>query len=176
MRVSFGGVPGRPKKVRLVSNNLSYGPRPECGEEIEQRLTINAEGRVWLSGYSYRIGGGLIRVRSLQFAIDRHTARDLISEIALHLQGKPIDVFVTDVGEWKLEIVDDEGTIYRSGGPLCPVSDPFFSHMSEKLRAKIRNDLFAFDGEQCGDNSDFHFAPISKGPRPIPGAISESDK
>lgn len=42
---------GTLKKVRIVSNNICYGPMPEPDEEIEQHLTINDEGRVWFSGY-----------------------------------------------------------------------------------------------------------------------------
>lgn len=43
---AFEGVP---QKVRLVSNNISYGCAPKPIDEIEQRLTINSKGRVWFS-------------------------------------------------------------------------------------------------------------------------------
>ena len=38
--------------MRIVSNNICYSPIPEPDEEVEQHLTINDEGRVWLSGYN----------------------------------------------------------------------------------------------------------------------------
>ena len=41
------------KKVRIVSNNICNGPMPEPDEEVEQHLTIDDEGNVWLSGYHF---------------------------------------------------------------------------------------------------------------------------
>ena len=37
---------GRLKKIQLISNNMGYGPEPEQGEELEQRLTITDKGRI----------------------------------------------------------------------------------------------------------------------------------
>lgn len=41
------------QKIRIVSNCIGYGPRPEPDDEVEQHLTINAEGRVWFSSYKF---------------------------------------------------------------------------------------------------------------------------
>ena len=41
------------KKITLISNNICYGPSPKADEEVEQRLTILKNGRVWFSGYNY---------------------------------------------------------------------------------------------------------------------------
>ena len=40
---------GTLKKIRIVSNNICYGPMPDSDDEVEQHLTINDEGRVWFS-------------------------------------------------------------------------------------------------------------------------------
>ena len=37
---------GTLKKMRIILNNICYGPMPEPDEEVEQHLTINDEGRV----------------------------------------------------------------------------------------------------------------------------------
>ena len=37
---------GELKKIRLVSNRLGYGPCPEPDEEVEQHITLNAEGQL----------------------------------------------------------------------------------------------------------------------------------
>lgn len=34
------------RKIRLVSNRLGYGPCPEPDEEVEQHITLNAEGQL----------------------------------------------------------------------------------------------------------------------------------
>lgn len=39
-------VKGELRKIRLVSNRLGYGPCPEPDEEVEQRITLNAEGQL----------------------------------------------------------------------------------------------------------------------------------
>ena len=52
---------GTLKKMRIVSNNICYGPMPEPDEEVEQLLTINDEGHVWFSGYKFGNAGERIR-------------------------------------------------------------------------------------------------------------------
>ena len=37
---------GELRKIRLVSNRLGYGPCPEPDEEVEQHITLNAEGQL----------------------------------------------------------------------------------------------------------------------------------
>lgn len=48
---------GTLKKIRIVSNNICYGPMPDPDDEVEQHLTINDEGRVWFSGYNFGHSG-----------------------------------------------------------------------------------------------------------------------
>lgn len=47
---------GTPQKVRIVSNNICYGPSPKPDDEVEQHITINADGRVWFSAYNFGSG------------------------------------------------------------------------------------------------------------------------
>lgn len=44
---------GELQKIRLIANNMGYGPLPAPDEEVEQRLTMTREGKVWLSRYSF---------------------------------------------------------------------------------------------------------------------------
>lgn len=44
------------QKIKIVSNNISYGLPPGQDDEVEQRLTINAKGQVWFNGYKYGDG------------------------------------------------------------------------------------------------------------------------
>lgn len=43
----------RIQKIRIISNNICYGPEPSQKDEVEQHLTISANGRVVLSRYNY---------------------------------------------------------------------------------------------------------------------------
>ena len=44
---------GELQKIRLIANNMGYGPLPAPDEEVEQRLTMTREGKVLLSRYSF---------------------------------------------------------------------------------------------------------------------------
>ena len=41
------------EKIRLVSNNICYGPMPEPDEIVEQVLIIHADGRVSVSYHPF---------------------------------------------------------------------------------------------------------------------------
>lgn len=47
---------GEPRKIRIISNSTGYGLCPEPEEEVEQHLTINADGLVWFSAYNFGEG------------------------------------------------------------------------------------------------------------------------
>lgn len=62
---------GVPQKVRIISNNVCYGPAPEADDEIEQHITLNADGRVWFSAYNFGAGfGEHEKARSKIYKID----------------------------------------------------------------------------------------------------------
>lgn len=42
------------KSVRIISNNICYGPEPKVNMEVEQYLTISSTGRVWFSVRNYQ--------------------------------------------------------------------------------------------------------------------------
>ena len=56
------------KKVKLISNSIGM-LEPEIGEEFEQRLTINQNGRVWFSGYGRDKDWNMIKLRQFQTRI-----------------------------------------------------------------------------------------------------------
>ncbi|WP_092564133.1 hypothetical protein [Anaeromicropila populeti] len=60
------------RKVRIVSNNICYGPEPLPEDEVEQRLTISVSGRVWFTGYKYANGFSKFEIcRRQHFSIGR---------------------------------------------------------------------------------------------------------
>lgn len=72
--------------MRVISNNICYGPMPESNEEVEQHLTINSEGRVWFSGYNFGTGGGQYeKARSKNFKIDKFATENCLVRLQLIL-------------------------------------------------------------------------------------------
>lgn len=41
------------KSVRIKSNSICYGPKPDANDEVEQHLTIAATGRIWFSARNF---------------------------------------------------------------------------------------------------------------------------
>ena len=35
------------KSIRIISNNIRYGPEPDASDEVEQYLTISSTRRMW---------------------------------------------------------------------------------------------------------------------------------
>lgn len=138
---------GAPKKIRLVSNNIVYGPAPAPTDEVEQRITLNAAGRVWFSSYNYGFGK-LKKNRSKIFKIDKTAATQILANIASYF-GTEQDYyeFCNDCGEWNLEITNTEGTTYiYQGSPKCiPAADN--TDLSDMIRNALGLDnLHIFDG------------------------------
>ena len=36
-----------------MTNVICYGPEPKSNEEVEQRLILNKQGRVWFNSYNF---------------------------------------------------------------------------------------------------------------------------
>ena len=162
------------KRIRLISNNCGYGPRPDVGEEIEQRLTLRPDGQVWLSGYGYTDFGGMEQLRSTQFRVDAASSERIIRSICAHFAQEHFCEMVMDVGCWELEITSDDGGCYLYRGPLCEVTDAFFQETSGWIRETIGFDLFAFDGNAAEDRVnriEIEYQRVSKIKPPTP--ISE---
>lgn len=159
------------KRIRLTSNNCGYGPRPDEGEVIEQRLTIRPDGQVWLSGYGYTDLGGMEKLCSWQFSADAASVERITRSICHHFSTEHIAEMVTDVGGWELEITGENDECYLYRGPLCEVTDTFFQETSNWMREVIRFDLFAFDGSAAEDlvnRIEIEYQRVSKIKPPSP--------
>ena len=79
------------RKFTLVSNNTCYGPCPEPDEEVEQRLTLAANGRVWFSGYNFGHGFGDYEVgRKLQVNIGSEAAGRILDLLDRYFDDRAI--------------------------------------------------------------------------------------
>lgn len=139
---------GTLKKMRVISNNICYGPMPEPNEEVEQHLTINSEGRVWFSGYNFGCGGERYeKARSKNFKIDKSVADKLFEAIETYFGNEYTEIFATDIGDWVMELTNTDGVAYRFRGSLCADFDYEGTDLSDLVRDTVgMDDLYVFDG------------------------------
>ena len=139
---------GTIKKMKIVSNNICYGPMPEVDDEVEQHLTINNAGRVYFSAYNFGAGfHNHIKNRERKFSIGKEKANELLDIVSAYFK-KPFAIpYTTDVGDWELELTNNEGKVFKYKGSL---SGTFFMEgvdISENIRQSLEmDDLFVFDG------------------------------
>ena len=147
---------GVPQKVRIISNNVCYGPMPEPDEEIEQHITINAEGRVWFSAYNFGSGfGEHEKARSKIYKIEKVSAAKVLNAIAHYFSNEYIEVFATDIGEWVMEITNTEGQVYKYRGSLIADFEVDGIDLSDMVRDTLgMDDLYVFDGNNKPDRVD----------------------
>lgn len=139
---------GTLRKIQLISSGICYGPCPEPGDEIEQHLTITADGRVWVSRYRFGVPGSEHElIEKSNFCISSEAVEKIMGAVTDYF-GNEYDIeFVTDVGSWNLVLTNTEGKGYKMTGPLCHDLQTAFGGLSDLIRTNLnRNDLFAFDG------------------------------
>ena len=149
------------KKIQILSNNLCYGPAPDECDEIEQHLTIRADGKFWLTRYDYGDGSGKYRLtKKSQGQMYPGKVDGIIDRLKDLLQVDPIIFAVTDCGNWKIKVTFEDGTIIPFSGSLANVH-PIQSEISQMIRIELdMYDLFLLDG----DTSEPRF---EQGPLPI---------
>lgn len=136
------------QKVRIISNNICYGPEPLPEDEVEQHLTISASGRVWFTGYKYANGFGKFEIyRRQQLSIGKSLVKEILELFSQYLDSEPIVCFATDIGVWEMVITDTEGKEYTFKGSLCGGVTVGNIDLTQLLREYLSiNQLFVFDG------------------------------
>lgn len=169
---------GEPQKIYIVSNNICYGPQPREDDEVEQRLTINAEGKVWFSTYSYGEGfGHHKKSRSKAFKVEKSIGNKVLKCIAGYFSNEYDELFATDIGDWTLEITNSEGNVYKFRGSLCAEFEVDGVDLSDMVRDALdMDDLYVFDGNNKPDQVnritvDYHRVTKIK-PKVIPENVS----
>ena len=123
---------------------------------MEQHITINAEGRVWF--YAYNFGSGFgehEKARSKIFKIEKNAATKVLNAIAHYFGNDHMEWFVTDIGDWCMEITNTEGVVYKFRGSLCCDIEVDGVDLSDMVRDALgMDDLYVFDGNHKPDRVD----------------------
>lgn len=134
-------------KIQIVSNSISYGPCPEPDEEVEQHLTVYADGRVLLSRYCYGDGNTYKLARSKNFSIAKEAATRILHAVETVFSDGYKTVFATDIGVWNMTVTDTDRKAYQFEGSLCCDFDAGGMDLSDLIRNTLDiQDLFLFDG------------------------------
>jgi len=144
---------GEAKKIRIISNNVSYGPAPSPDEEVEQRLTLSSDGRVWFSGYNFDYGIDHYTIgRKFQFKLDQEKVDIIFAVFSRFFAGNFEDVFAMDIGSWEMTITNEDGRTFEFAGSLCAQYEIDGMDLSDLLREELGiKNLFAFDGNDKPD-------------------------
>ena len=134
------------KKFTLVSNNICFGPCPESGDEVEQRLTVSSTGRVWFTGYAFCVSSGRYPVRRrIQTNIKAEHAQRLLDLLEIYFGEEHLIPMATDVGSWELMLYGESVSTFN--GSLCEDLIVEDVPLSQYIRQLVTiDDLFVFDG------------------------------
>ena len=166
---------GSPAKMKLVSNRVGYGPCPEPSDETEQRIVIDATGKVSVSRYLNGPGFGdrPVRRNTKRFRIPADIAAYTLQRLGDYFASDSELLFATDVGMWDLILTNTDGETFKYSGSLAPDDGGFFENISEAIRAQLNMpDLYVFDGMYASDRIerielDYHRVRKFKTKEPI---------
>ena len=145
---------GTLKKIRLISDSLSFWHVPKMDEETEQHLTINHKGQVWFSGFCF-MKSDEFKPRKKIFRIEPEAVQKIFDTFSVYFGGLYTQDFTTDAGHWKLELTNTENQTYQFVGPLCTSCRVNGVDLSDLVREQLEMfDLFVFDGESMEDVID----------------------
>ena len=143
------GITAPIKSVQIISNNLCYGPMPDRYDEIEQHLTIRADGKYWLTRYDYGDGPDKYQLtKKSQGQMYPGKVDGILNRLKDLYRVDPITFCVTDCGEWKIKATLVDGTTMPFRGSLANLH-PIQSEISQMIRIELdMYDLFLLDGNK----------------------------
>ena len=138
---------GKLKMLQLTSNRICYGPCPEPDDEVEQHLTITANGRIWFSRYCFGENGKYRLLQKDTFTISSEAAKSIMDASAECFSKTSITEYFTDVGSWNATLTNTDGQVFRISGSLGFDLKTADKSLSNIIRKKLdRDDLYVFDG------------------------------
>lgn len=138
---------GRIQKIQLTSGSISYGPRPEPDEEVEQRITITRNGSVWLTRWAYGAGIRYKLISREQFKAEAQAVTQLLERLEAYFIQDLMIAMATDVDVWNLKLTNTSNEVFRYHGSVSIGLVPELDEISDQLRRAVgRHGLIAFNG------------------------------
>ncbi len=139
---------GVAKKIKIVSNEIIYGPYLEPSDRVEQHITINSAGRVWFTSYDYGEGfGKYVKKQSRNYSIEKTVAENVLKKVAIFFSKEQDLIYATDVGTWEMELTNTEGEKYKFNASLFDNFEVDGVDLSDLIRDSVGiDDLYVFDG------------------------------
>ncbi|MHC6181047.1 hypothetical protein ACYUJ6_14570 [Clostridium sp. JNZ X4-2] len=134
------------QKIKIISNNICYGPEPSPIDEVEQHLTISSTGRIWFSGYNYAGGFGKYKIgRKYQFSISKSITDEIFKLFSQYFESEQLLCYATDIGVWEMQITDTDNKKHIFKGSLCGGVSVGNIDLTDYIRKHIPIDnLFVF--------------------------------
>lgn len=133
-------------KMRLYTIKGGFGPAPEEGEEVEQRLIIAADGRVWFTSYvaNWTTFLSTKGIRH-QFKTSPEIATSIIKKVDTYFATVDAIWHGCDTGSWDLELTTETGEVIKCSGDTGEyVLDN--ENLSKVIRQQLgMKFLYAFD-------------------------------
>lgn len=139
---------GQLVSLKLVSNNLHFGPLPDPGTEFEQQLTLTKNGNGTYHVLTMDQQGQTQISRTRKIRLKSARAQVLMRQFETYfLQGYETE-FATDIGQWNLCLKNSEGEKFYFLGSLLSTLEVEGVDLSDCLRQVLKlPELNAFDGE-----------------------------
>ena len=106
---------GKIKTMCLMTSPCLFWKPPEYGDDLEQCLTITANGNVKVSR---KISGGWGSDKGNQTVNERvkispEDAAKILNRISKYFSKEHEEFFATDIGSWDLKLINTEGEVFR---------------------------------------------------------------
>ena len=137
--------------VRLLSSNLGYGQAPAHDQEVEQHITMQADGTVQMIAYEYGNGADMPESRNLEMKLSNEAIGLIFEKITQYFSQDYTEDNGVDSGEWNLILTNTDKSQVRFSGPLMAGCTEL-EQLSSLIRKKMElPDLFLFDGRSQAD-------------------------
>lgn len=124
------------KRIQISSDGICYGPCPGFDEEVEQRLILHRDGRVWFTGYNFGNGIKHTKSRRQQFKIPQEKMNRLFDAFDHYFSNDPQIMRACDAGMWDMVLTDAEGKTTQFRGSMtssCEMDNPDLSALTREI-------------------------------------------
>ncbi len=147
-RIPYPLFYGNLRKLRIETNVLSFGLLPSPDDEIEQHLTILADGRVYFSSYAYGDGNKYRHTSTQNFKTDTIRVQRILTlfeeYFSFHCPPQ-----LPGGGIWKLTLENEDGEVFHFFGSVNALLLDDGTELSEQVRDQLNmQNLFALDGNK----------------------------